>query len=267
MQGNWTSEGFMKVAKGPLTPVFHWMLYDGDGLARLDQAATLQTWDQFQVRIADHYRFDEDQAKLAEKTVEQHVKTLETFYLGNEEELDTYFKGLDRRAEHRSSPERQEVTSLRDQATTIEKEQQKMLGPWLKEVQGLWVAYEGDMNAIATEEQAKRGWLSLPTPGRKLLDTKFIDQIIPYFDLIVGVLLILGLCTRLSALAGAVFLFSIILTQWPWAPDAIPAYYQIIEMHAMLVLAAVGAGRWAGLDFFIDLLWRRCCPPKTEKKA
>jgi hypothetical protein len=62
-------------------------------------------------------------------------------------------------------------------------------------------------------------------------------------------------------------------TQWPGSPGAIDTYYQVIEMFAMLVLAAFGAGRFAGLDFFFEWLWLRCCKrtcgapkqgPKTE---
>jgi len=98
------------------------------------------------------------------------------------------------------------------------------------------------------------------------MDTIFIDQIIPTFDLIVGILLILGLFTRITSLAGAGFLAMIVATQWPGAPGAIPAHYQIIEMFGCLVLAAVGAGRFAGLDFLVDCLLKKCCPPKTEKK-
>ena len=49
--------------------------------------------------------------------------------------------------------------------------------------------------------------LRLPRPGRRTLDvdTVLIDRIVPWFDLIVGALLIVGLFTRLAALAGAGF--------------------------------------------------------------
>ena len=76
---------------------------------------------------------------------------------------------------------------------------------------------------------------------------------------------ILGLFTRLTSLAGAGFLAMIIATQWPGAAGAIPAHYQIVEMTGMLVLAAVGAGRFAGLDFLLHALRVRCFPPKTER--
>ncbi|MCA9155434.1 MAG: hypothetical protein KDA38_11635, partial [Planctomycetales bacterium] len=86
------------------------------------------------------------------------------------------------------------------------------------------------------------------------------------FDLTIGLLLIVGLFTRFVAVAGAVFLGSIVLTQPPWVADAAPTYYQVNLMLALLVLAAVGAGRFAGLDFLLGALRHRCCPPKQETK-
>jgi uncharacterized membrane protein YphA (DoxX/SURF4 family) len=137
--------------------------------------------------------------------------------------------------------------------------------PWLKQIDAMWAGLERDLNEIATDEQARRGQLALSLPARMPpFDTVFIDQVIPTFDLIVGILLILGLFTRLTSLAGAGFLAMIIATQWPGAPGAIPAHYQIIEMAGLLVLAAVGAGRFAGLDFLLNALRVRCFPPKTE---
>ena len=97
--------------------------------------------------------------------------------------------------------------------------------------------------------------MSKPAVG--LMDTNTIDRIVPYFDALVGVLLILGLFTRLAALAGAGFLFSIILTQWPGSPGAEPVYYQTIEMLGMLFLAAVAAGQYAGLDFILYSVWSK----------
>ena len=120
------------------------------------------------------------------------------------------------------------------------------------------MGYADELNAIATEEQKSEGQLAIGKPARRLLDTETINVIIPYFDTIVGVLLILGLFTRLAALAGAGFLFSIVLTQWPGAPGALPVYYQAIEMLALLVLAATAAGRFAGLDFVVHSLLARC---------
>jgi uncharacterized membrane protein YphA (DoxX/SURF4 family) len=69
----------------------------------------------------------------------------------------------------------------------------------------------------------------------------------------VGVCLILGLFTRLASVVGAGFLLSIMSTQPPWADGVLATVklltaYQGIEFFALLLLAAIGAGTWAGLD-------------------
>ena len=79
---------------------------------------------------------------------------------------------------------------------------------------------------------------------------KITNQVIPWFDTIVGVLLILGLFTRLASGAAAAFLLSVILTQPPWIPGTTPTYLYAIELAACLVLFATCAGRIGGLDFF-----------------
>ena len=70
----------------------------------------------------------------------------------------------------------------------------------------------------------------------------------PWFDVAIGACLILGLFTRPAAILGAAFLASICVSQWPLSPGAVPIYNQAIEMLALFALAAIGAGRFFGLD-------------------
>jgi len=265
--GDFRSAGFMKAAKGPFAPLFRSFMWDADGRARLDKEGTLQGWKQYREQIARHYGFDDKQAKAAQQRYEHRSKQLKRVFEENAEDIDNYLKGLERRDRNRRDPAYREVVSLEGQASRVEGELRGQVGPWLQAIETIRRGYEQDLNALATEEQVNRGPLAVTKPGRKLLDTVFIDKVIPVFDLIVGVLLIIGLFTRLTSLAGAGFLASIIATQWPGAPGAIPAHYQIIEMFALLVLAAVGAGRFFGLDFFVGLLWKRCCRKKTESDS
>ena len=265
-EGDWTSAQFMVIAKGPLTPFYHWLVWDLDGRARLDKEATLESWDQFRQRVIDHYRFDEEQAEQAQQVFETRRDQYEWFFDVYGEEIAMYLKGLDRRTANRRDPAKRQVPSLRQQSELIEWEMRREVQPWLREIDELRQNYERDLLAIATPEQARRRRTpSIPLPGRHLMDTNFIDVFVPYFDIVVGALLIFGLCTRLAALAGAGFLVGIVLTQWPWAPGALPVHYQVIELFALLVIAAVGAGRFAGLDYFCNLLWRRYCCPEDEE--
>jgi uncharacterized membrane protein YphA (DoxX/SURF4 family) len=273
---SWTAAHFFTGSKGPLRPLFELLVWDVDGKVRLnysqtegkwpkiDPERTLAIWDQYRVRVADHYGFDDKQQKQASACLKRWEEQLKWYLDSNEEKILEYFHGLDRQAANRADAAKRQVASLRGQAGQIEAELVGARGPWLAQVGQLWAGYDEAINAIATSEQRQRGGLTIGKPAPGFLNTNLIDRVIPWFDAVVGVLLIVGLFTRVAALAGAGFLFSIILTQWPGAPGALPVYYQTIEMLGMLVLAAVAAGQFAGLDLVLYSYWSRYTQSKQE---
>ena len=91
-----------------------------------------------------------------------------------------------------------------------------------------------------------------------------VDKIIPIFDMVVGILLLVGLLTPLAAIAAGVFLLSVVATQFPGAPGSQPTYYQAIEMLACFVVAFADAGRYAGLDFIPWSFWNRNAKVRTD---
>ncbi len=145
------------------------------------------------------------------------------------------------------------VDSLRDQVGTIKSDRQKKLYGWKQEVDGMWTVFEGRVNELAVQEQAeKAGVIAVHRPfDQPYSQLKMINKIIPWFDTIVGVLLILGLFTRLASGAAALFLISVVLTQPFWIPGTAPTYFYWIELAALLVIFATCAGRIGGLDFFL----------------
>ncbi len=273
----WTAAHFFTGSVGPLKPLFESMVWDVDGRARLNYAKsdtdrptidldqTITLWDQYRAKVVDYYEFDSAQQDAAVECATKWQKQLEWYFAEHGDKILEYFQGLDRRAKNRADQARQEVDSLRGQAAKIEADLVAARAPWLDQVGKLWAGYESELNAIATPQQRQRGAVQLGKPAVGLLDTNTIDRIVPWFDTIVGALLIVGLFTRIAALAGAGFLFSIILTQWPGSPGAQPVYYQTIEMLSMLVLAAVAAGQFAGLDFILYSVWSKSKGTKQEK--
>ena len=148
------------------------------------------------------------------------------------------------------------VSSLREQVETIEKDRNKEMAKWKGEVSAIWDSLETQINALPVGKQIRRdtGALPLHRPfAQKNSRHDLVNQIIPWFDITVGVLLILGLFSRWASLAAAGFLFSVLLTQPFWVPGSAPTHYQGIEMVACLVLCAVYAGRFGGLDYFLGL--------------
>ncbi len=101
--------------------------------------------------------------------------------------------------------------------------------------------------------------------------------------LILGPLLILGLFSRLAALAGAVLVLSfyLVIPPWPGVPPelALPEHTfvvnkNLIEVFALLGLAAVPSGTWFGLDGLLGRLWRSITgrgktdvPPATKPQS
>jgi uncharacterized membrane protein YphA (DoxX/SURF4 family) len=157
------------------------------------------------------------------------------------------------------------LASLRAHDARIAEDRNKLVQPVLATVDKMNSGLETDLNALATTKQYQaHGRLEIGKVGSRAFDSVFVDRWIPYFDLAVGVCLILGLMTRVAAIAGGLFLLSVCLSQWPWAEGAVPIYYQAIEMLAMFLLAAIGAGQFAGIDFLISSVWNWCCPPKSQ---
>lgn len=77
----------------------------------------------------------------------------------------------------------------------------------------------------------------------------------------IGLCLLLGFCTRLAALGGAIFMVNVVLTQFPWptvypyAPEVVGHSMVVskdtVELLALLLLIILPAGRWGGLDWFL----------------
>ena len=259
------SAGFFANAKGPLAPVYKNMVWDADGLYRLDAAGTIDAWNAYRDAVAAHYGFDEKQQKTAADTVKRYENRLKAFVGSKSEEVAEYQLWLDRRDKNAADPARQ-LASLQKHDARIASEMGKLRAELIPPIDQLWKDLENDLNAISTDEQwTRHGRLAITKPGRSFGDSETADQVVPWFDAAIGICLILGLFTRPAAVLGAVFLASICASQWPLAPGAAPIYNQITEMLALLVLAAVGAGRFIGLDYFLGGLRNICCPPKKSQ--
>ena len=253
-----SSAGFLGNAKGPLAPLFKGLVADPDGYYKLDAEATLAHWTNYRDRVARHYGFDEDQLKQTENLLGKAEGRLNDFFAENEETLDEYYKQLERRDANAAKPERAGMQTLQTHDARIAGDWMKLKGQLLSQVDALWKNVETDFNNVATSEQRNAAGGPLPIgkrPARGVFTTDFVDRVIPWFDVLVGVCLIIGLRTRTAAVLGGLFLASVCASQWPGYPGAAPIYYQSVEMLALFALAAVGAGKVAS----IDALLCGCC--------
>lgn len=250
------------------------MVWDQDGAIRLgydpktrtvSEKPTVERWNEYRARVVKRYKLKESDRKAAEQAMNRRVGQLKWYLDSNSEEISRYFLQLGRWQTQQQDPSRRDVTTLRWQSEKLEQEIAKSRRGWLATIEKLEADYQTDLAKIATppppENATKAPELVKPLkmnyPGRRFYDSKAVDRIIPYFDMLVGVCLVIGLLTSTAAIAGACFLFSVVLTQFPGAVGAAPVYYQAIEALALCLLAALRAGQYAGLDFFTYCLWRR----------
>lgn len=267
--GTFTSEHFLRDAKGPLAGMYRGMIPDIYGKVRLNLNETRQHFDLYRNRAAGHFDFDEHQEKQALKAYDRAIAQLKWIFAETAEDREKYYHEAERlyKAKDMSTAA---VGYRSDWIESKEAELDQQLSDWLENIDDVWDQYEADINNIATtgllqvgdEEMTQLeyyGPIALARPGARGIPATFTDRIIPWFTFIVGVLLVLGLFTRVAAVGGSVFLFSVISTQPPWVPGAADINYQLVLMLGLLVCAAVGAGRWGGLDFFLGALWRNCC--------
>ena len=223
--------------------------------------SSLAIWDNYRDQAIRHYGLNSDQAKEAEQIYKQRKGQLQWWLAVNRNDIREYKLGLDRRDRYHQDPQRMEVASLRGQVAKLEGElaakRRELSGP----IDMLWEGYVADIHKLGG---GKGSPLSIKKPGRRFLDSESIDFVIRYFDVALGVLLIIGLFTRTAAVLGAVFLCSVMASQWPGSPGAIPVWSQFIETLGLLAVGALGAGRFAGLDFVTGSLRQWCCPPNNQ---
>lgn len=270
------SQYFLAAAKGPLAPHFRQMIWDRHGKARLgyavddygmpmiDLSRTRERWDVFRSQIVDHYGVTaEAEQEALQKAMQRRLDEL-TWYIDrkNGDDIIEYFKNLDRVTEISDDRARQEVPSLWGQAESIRSEMYSNLSGWLSTVDKIWAKYEKDLNELGAATNPDAEYLKIQLLDRQPLDSIAIDRIIPWFDVIIGSLLVVGLFTRLAAFSAGVFLMSVCLSQWPLAFGSKPVWGEAIEMLACFTLVGLAAGRIAGLDSILHNIRLWCCPPK-----
>lgn len=147
----------------------------------------------------------------------------------------------------------------------------KARGDLKKEIDLQTKAFKDALKAKLTTEQ--KAMPPLEEPVQRPIDwhrqLDVADNVVKYGLIAVGVCLILGAFTPLAAIAGALFLlmFFVAMPPLPYLPESPRAegHYlyinkNIIEALALLGLAFLPTGRWAGLDGILQFLnplnWR-----------
>ena len=269
-----SSEGFLRQARGPLADNFHGLIPDFHGLQRLDSQRMSEAWEDYRRELTGFYKFSDEQVAASEEIYDRRQKQLEGYLAEIDEDRKEYIAGLEKLAETRAAdPTVDEVPFQQKRFHQKQTELRAKAAPWLAEVDRLDADYKRELDNLIESDQRARG-----TPGTAKTSLDRIDRLTTYGLMAIGFGLIVGLFTRFFSLAGAVFLASIVLAQpaWPGIYPPLPpsaghsliVNKEFLEMLALLVLAATPVGRWAGLDFFIHhLIVRPCCSAKRKPHA
>jgi uncharacterized membrane protein YphA (DoxX/SURF4 family) len=259
VRGNdFSSVGFLNSAKGPLADQFQSLIWDHEGKIRLDQKRVLEIFNAGAEGASKHFAFTDAQTEELKVVSKQFAtKLTEEVYKPAADDITKYTKGQERITKMEGS-ELYSLSSMQGQKDKIKTELLTGVKPTMAKVEEVWNQYENRLNAIANSVQRKSvGPYRLVKPGQGPLSTDTVDKIIPIFDMVVGILLIVGLLTPVASILAALFLLSVVLSQMPGYPGAAPTYFQAVEAIALLVLAATDAGRYAGLDFIPWAWWNR----------
>ena len=272
--GNFTCAPFLNLAKGPLASNFRQLLDDHDGRLRLcinednriDTAQTFAIWDDFVGTSSAAANFSSEQQKLGDQALAQAKSWLAGFLAGNEAEILAWIAGEQRLSGFaRDGTDRMaaaaEVASLNEQIEMIKYDRSKTAAPWFREVESTWDELESRINEIAGIQKVNERLVVSRPYDQPWSKQDVIDRLLPWFDTMVGALLVLGLFTRFAALAGIGLLLGVVATQPFWVFGAQNTYYQWIEIAVLLVLFAAAAGRFGGLDYFLE---RRKAPTFNE---
>jgi len=218
--------------------------------------AYLDAIDALPLAVEKKYGIDDDQKHAVDRLRRRYLNAVSSYLEDKSEEIVAYFGSLER---HRNRQNAGTNGAIHEKER-IYQEQRDLraeVDAWLTDLDGLDAEYRGAVWEVLSEGQKDMG--RLPKSWTR---EDWLNFLVTASLTAIGLCLLLGLFTRPAALGGACFMLFIVLTQpnWPGIyPAATPAEghallidKNFIEMLALLVMATTAAGRWAGLDYFVE---------------
>lgn len=286
---NWSSEGYLREASGPLAPMFREIA--GDSVIERLQSADNQSlppaladdWQRYFDAFVAHYGLDAEQTKALQASFDQ-VKSDTVTWMNKPRSIkkpaplppDLYVDWTiaDRLKEYESMQaslwEIEAAMPERGPSSWPEwRDAKAKAAKWRAELKSDLDGQTAGMKKTLTDslsaEQKAKG--PVPEPIARPIDWNdqldASDNIVKYGLVGVGAALIAGCFTRLACVAGAVLLlmFFLAMPPLPYLPESPKSegHYlyinkNIIEMFALLSLAFLPTGRWAGLDGILQFL-------------
>lgn len=294
----WTSEGFFREGYGPAAKWTRELLQidEAHNLERftIGESGLLHAqagdWDRYFESFVAHYQFTDDQRQSAKASFEDHKAKLVRWLSGTtptptkanlvwgQVELQMTVPQRIAQIQERQKQVAEIMQNQRpafgndvDQKrlVTLKAEIATMLADLNKEYERRVTEMRDDLAKLLSDEQKKLG--PIPESKRKTR-VQILDQFVMWSQLVLGFFLLAGLFNRFSCLLLAAFLLhvTLIAPALPYAPrpPGATGHYlyidlYIIELIALLALAAIPTSRWFGLDALLSAMWLRRKPPEN----
>ncbi|MEM9353098.1 MAG: DoxX family protein [Planctomycetota bacterium] len=217
-------------------------------------------WEKAQSRFVALEGVTDDQAIASQGLLRKYQRQAADEIAQNTMEIAEYRHELWRLEQQKAKPGADEIPFEKERIAERAWDTDLTPRAWVAAIDQLDAAYAESLRGLLTEEQ-RGGVLSEQVDEAvsdpKAVDLERVNVLMTCVITGVGVCMMAGFMTRLAGVVGAVFLLSVMSMQPPWVVGAITDYfgYQLVECAAMLFLAAVGAGQWAGLDSLCHKFW------------
>ena len=204
---HWTSEPVLRAAKGPLAPLFHSYLPDFHGFDELLHGDKTQSdshavqawldqvqgdWDGQRSRFAEHYDLNDEQRAQATDELQRAQAKLRDWGAANRELLATHVHEWQRKESTREKP----ASDVPFQKKRLAEKQAALSAEasgWLAELKAQQRGYDEALNSLLDDAQRAR-----PRVAHHATSIDLVDDAMTYVILGIGLLLILGLFTRLA---------------------------------------------------------------------
>lgn len=269
-----SSVGFLRTAKGPMAPYYRSMVKGPHGaftelsqpveLGSADAAdcgewveAIRESWDTGLVRLG-RLGLDGEAADRVASLRDEMIGKINA-YLETTADAIAENQHEAWRLKQLREEARRETPPPYLQARIAEKDLEvwAAMQPVVNSVEMIQEEYTEAAAAIAADSGISETRFRSAIEERSL--SAWVDFAVKWTVLTCGVCVFLGIVTPLFATVAALFLLSLIMTQPPWVVGAdLTAFFNwAVECGAFLVLATVGAGRWAGVDGLLFAMRRR----------
>ena len=229
------------------------MLPDADGVALLDEAKLKSTWSETVDRVANHYKFTDDQKAKAKALLDQAGSWADVWFnaYDNREAREKYLSELAKVEATERNPDALSYERERawESRRSLEGDRKTLTAPLVTRSQELTDA----VAALKTpEQQASVGDYA---PPLSFLD--MANLLTTYGLCAIGACLILGFLTPFAAICAAAFLALLYLSIPPWPglppnPKTEGHYWivskNLVELIACLLIMVTASGHWFGLD-------------------